>query len=229
MTTPLNAGLIVPINNTTFDGELRAWLPQGSSCTTLRIPRGKGLLTPETLPAYVTQTLSLAERFAHSPVEVVVYGCTAAGFIAGPAGDTQLAHDLSKVTGKPVVTVARSMVLALQQAQVNDIALVTPYLHAVNEQLEAFLLDGGIRVRRFNSFYAADVDALGRIGHDDVARLARETMDADCEALFIACAQLPTRGIIEPLSREFGRPVLSSTWVTTVQALRAGRAQPALP
>lgn len=46
---PLNIGLMVPINNTTMERELLAWLPAGSTCTTLRIPRGKGLLTPEAM------------------------------------------------------------------------------------------------------------------------------------------------------------------------------------
>lgn len=227
MTTALHVGLLVPINNTTFEGELLAWLPPGSRCTTLRIPRGKGLLTSETLPAYKAQALSLATQFNRPDIDVVAYGCTAAGFISGPAGDTQLARELAAITGKPVVTVARSMVNALQESKARDIALVTPYLDAVNEQLKAFLADGGIRVKRFNSFYAADVEALGRIRSDEVARLARETMDDDCDAMFIACAQLPTFDILDELSREFGRPVLSSIWATTRQAIRACRLQTA--
>ena len=117
MRMAINVGLMVPINNTTFEGELLAWLPAGSTCTTLRIPRGKGLLTPETLPAYKAQALELAARFATMDIDVVAYGCTAAGFISGPAGDAQLARELATVTGKPVVTTARSMVLALQESE----------------------------------------------------------------------------------------------------------------
>lgn len=227
MTKALNVGLMVPINNTTFEVELLAWLPPGSTCTVLRIPRGKGLLALETLPAYKAQALSLAAQFAIPDIDVVVYGCTAAGFISGPAGDAQLARELAGITGKPVVTTARSMVIALQEAKAKNIALVTPYLDTVNEQLMAFLSDGGIRVRRFASFYAANVDELGRIRSDAVARLARETMDTNCDALFIGCAQLPTREIIDQLSNESGRPVLSSNWATTRQVMRARRLQTA--
>ena len=220
-------GLMVPINNTTFDNEIRAWLPAGSTCTTVRIPRGKGLLTPETLPAYKAQALALARQFATPDIDVVAYGCTAAGFISGPAGDAQLAAERAAITGKPVVTTARSMVLALQEAGAKDIALVTPYMDSVNDQLKAFLDDGGIRVRRFNSFYAADVDALGRIQSAEVDKLARQTIDDGCDALFIACAQLPTRDILDGLRRDLKRPVFSSNWGTTRQALRALAAQSA--
>lgn len=135
MTTALRVGLMVPINNTTMERELLAWLPPGSTCTTIRIPRSKDLLTAQTVPAYRAQALALATQFAEQDLDVIAYGCTAAGLISGPAGDAQLAADLSAATGKPVVTTARSMVLALQDAKAKDIALVTPYLDAVNEQL----------------------------------------------------------------------------------------------
>jgi len=220
MTPPCNVGLMVPINNTTMAREMRAWLPQGSRVITMRIPRGKGMLTQDTLPAYKANALELARRFAEPDVDVVAYGCTAAGFISGPAGDAELAADLHRITGKPVVTIARAMVLALQQANAKHIALVTPYLEPVNEQLKAFLADGGIGVRRFASFYAADVDALGRIESDAVSELARATMRDDCDALFIACAQLPTYDIVDALRRDLERPVLSSIQVTVEQVLR---------
>lgn len=224
MTAALNVGLMVPANNTTFERELLAWLPAGSTCTTLRIPRGEGLLTADVLPAYKAQALALAARFAGARIDVVAYGCTAAGFIAGPAADAQLERELSGITGKRVVTTARAMVRALQGLKVRDIALVTPYLDAVNERLKAFIADGGISVRRFDSFYAANVDELGQIGPDAVAQLARATMGADCEALFIACAQLPTFEILDDLRREFGRPALSSIQATQ-QALHDWRCQ----
>ena len=110
---PLRVGLMVPINNTTMERELLAWLPAGSSCTTLRIPRGKGLLTPETMPAYREQALALAATFADLDIDCVAYGCTAAGFIAGPAGEAELAARIAEITGKVVVTTARSMVSTL--------------------------------------------------------------------------------------------------------------------
>ncbi len=219
MPAAIRVGLMVPANNTTMERELLSWLPSGSTCMTLRIPRGKGLLTAETLPAYRAQALSLAAQFRNAEVDIIAYGCTAAGFISGPAGDTSLTVDLARVTGKRVVTTARSMVLALQACNAKEIALVTPYLDDVNGQLKAFLADGGIHVRRFNSFYAANVDELGRIESPAVVRLARETMDAQCDALFVACAQLPTRDVLDGLQREFGRPALSSILATAQQVL----------
>jgi maleate cis-trans isomerase len=219
--TPLNIGLMVPINNTTMERELPAWLPAGSTCTTARIPRGKGLLTPEAMPAYKAQALALAATFADHDIDIVVYGCTAAGFIAGPAGEAELAAQLAKVTGKFVVTTALSMVATLQETRARDIALITPYPDHINEQLTVFLKEGGIRVKRFDSFRVADVDDLGRIGSDAVADRSRATMNRDCDALFIACSQLPTYDILERLQIEFGRPAWSSIKATARQVRRA--------
>ena len=74
---PMHVGLMVPINNTTMERELLAWLPAGARCTTVRIPRGKGLLTPEMTPAYREQALALAATFVDLDIDCVAYGCTA--------------------------------------------------------------------------------------------------------------------------------------------------------
>jgi maleate cis-trans isomerase len=179
------------------------------------------MLSAATLPEYKAHALELAKAFKDPAIDVVAYGCTAAGFISGPAGDAALQRELAAVTGKPVATTARSMVLALQAAGASNIALVTPYLDDVNDRLKAFLSAAGIEVRRFASFYAPDVEALRRIRADEVAGLARSTMGDDCDALFIACSQLPTLTILDGLAHEFDRPALSSIQATAQYAQRA--------
>lgn len=217
----LRVGLMVPANNTTMEGELAAWLPAGSAVTTVKIPRGPGLLTPETIPAYRDSAIALArQHFNSSTVDLIAYGCTAAGFISGPAGDAELSALLSETTGVPVVTTARAMVSALQHERATRVAVVTPYQDAVNAQLTAFLNHGGIEVVRLATFRAADVDALGRITVPQVRDLARDTMGGDCDALFIGCSQLPTHAILDELRAEFDRPAWSSIYATAWDATR---------
>ena len=219
--TPIRAGLMVPANNTTMEGELLAWLPAGSTVTTVKIPRGPGLLTAETIPAYRDSAIALArEHFGKGEVDLIAYGCTAAGFISGPSGDARLSAMLSEATGLPVVTTARAMVSALQHDHAKRVAVVTPYHDAVNDQLVAFLADGGIEVVRLETFRAPDVAALGRITAEQVRDLARTTMGGDCDALFIGCSQLPTHAILDGLQREFDRPAWSSIRATAWDAVR---------
>jgi maleate cis-trans isomerase len=223
---PIRVGLMVPINNTTMEGEMLGWLPAGSTVRTLRIPRGKGLLTEETLPAYKEAAVELAKQFNESPVDVIAYGCTAAGFILGPKGDAEIAQKLSETTGKPVVTTARSMVLALQAIGARNISLLTPYQDDVNVRLKAFLQSGAIDVEHFDSFYAADVIALGQITEKQVDHRAQPLCKNDVDAMFIACSQLPTLNVVNPLSQSWGKPVLSSIQVTAQYALDAVNQQP---
>ena len=218
----LKVGLMVPTNNTTMEVELPAWLPAGSTVTTVKIPRGPGMLTKERIPAYRDSAIALArQHFADGDVDLIAYGCTAAGFLSGPAGDAELSAMLSEATGLPVVTVARAMVRALlQHDKAKRIAVVTPYHDAVNAQLAAFLADGGISVLHMDTFRAPDVAALGRITAMQVRELARATMRPDCDALFIGCSQLPTHAILAGLQSELGRPAWSSIRATAWEAAR---------
>ena len=203
-------GVMVPANNTTVARELPQWLPTAAAIDVVRIPRGSGLLSPETLPAYRDNAVALARQLARADIDVVGYGCTAAGFILGPEGDRALTQDLRAATGKPVVTIAHAMNAALLELGVQRVALVTPYSRSVNDQLRSYIASVGIEVAAMDSFFAANVDELGRITAPQVAELCRATMTDACHAMFIACAQLPTFEVLDRLREDFGRPVLSS-------------------
>jgi maleate cis-trans isomerase len=211
---------MVPVNNTTMEGELLAWLPVGSSCRTLRIPRGEGLLGPAEIPAYVARALELAQRFDPGHTDIVAYGCTAAGFIGGPARDAGIQRELAAITGKPVVTTANAMIEVLRFLGARRVAVVTPYLDAVNERLRAYLEQSGIAVTKLASFKAATTEELATITTLQITALARNAMSADSDAIFIACSQLPTLAILDKLENEFGKPVWSSIRATAWHAQR---------
>jgi maleate cis-trans isomerase len=221
MAQALKVGLMVPANNTTMEHELAAWLPAASACRRVGIPRGKGMLNNETLPAYIEQAMTLARVFAGDDLDIVAYGCTAAGFLAGPARDAEIATELGEITGKPVVTTASAMTAVLQHIGARRIALVTPYQDFVNERLRAFLGQSDIAVETLASFNAETVDELAAITSDQIAAMARDAMRPQCDALFIACSQLPTRAILPQLERELGRPAWSSIKATAWSARQA--------
>jgi maleate cis-trans isomerase len=203
-----------------MERELPAWLPGGSACRRIGIPRGKGMLTAATLPDYISQAMALARDFADDSLDLVAYGCTAAGFLAGPARDAEIASELARVTGKPVVTTATSMTAVLQHIGARRIVLVTPYQDFVNERLRAFLEQSGIAVEVLASFDAQTVDELAAITPEQIVARAREATRPGCDALFIACSQLPTCGILPGLERDLGLPVWSSIKATAWNALR---------
>jgi maleate isomerase len=162
----------------------------------------------------------MARTFAADDIDMVVYGCTAAGFMAGPERDAEVAAEISNVTGKPVVTTAGAMTAALTHIGARNIALVTPYLDLVNVRLKSFLGASGISVEVLASFRAQTVDELASITPAQISALARTVMRESCDGVFIACSQLPTLTLLEDLERELGRPVWSSIRATAWQALQ---------
>jgi maleate cis-trans isomerase len=226
MAKALRVGLLVPANNTTMARELPQWMPPGTTCTTLLIPRQKGLLTLADIPAYVDKAIEMAQSLRDDKVDVVVYGCTAAGILAGPERDAAIAASLERVVGRPTVTTAGSMNASMQNSGVRNIALVTPYADAVNENLKRFLAAVGVSVQTLSSFAVADVDALGRITGNEVEARAQAVMTNRCDGMFIACSQLPTFGVVERLQERFKRPVMSSIKATALRATRAIEAVP---
>lgn len=213
-------GLLVPMSNTTVEAELAAWMPEGTTFDTLRIERTAAFMSSETLPEEMERARVLASSLAGKSLDLVIYGCTATGFLAGPDGDAAIAKALSEAADTPVVTTARSVADVLGYCNARDIALVTPYRDLVNDCLRAFLAYGNIRVRAVRGFGDLTIDQLLRIEPDDVLKLSRAACSDECDTLYIACSQLPTRTIIPALEQELGRPVWSSIKATAWQACR---------
>lgn len=210
----IRALLVVPANNTTMEPEIRAYCPSISELYVARVARPARTLVKEDIPAYRVSTLAAAEPFGGKAVDVVIYGCTAAGFLAGPAGDGEISSALSQRFGVETVTTAGAMVEVLRNEHASRVDVVTPYLDVVNDGLKAYLTTSGIAVTVLDSFRVKTTDELGAITSDQVLALARKTATPDAQAMFIACSQLPTRDIIPILRRELKRPVWSSIQAT---------------
>lgn len=219
--TAVRALLVVPENNTTMAPELAALCPQLAPFDVARVKRPARTLTREDLPAYADATLTAVEPFLEASPDLVFYGCTAAGFLAGPDGNAAMVEKLAARTGATVVSTAGAMVDVLRHEGVTSAAVVTPYLPPVNEGLSAYLAASGIAVETLESFLCATTAELGRITADQVRDLALRTVAPRSAALFIACSQLPTIGILDDLRARLRIPVWSSIAATAWAGSRA--------
>lgn len=206
--------LMVPANNTTVAAEMPRWLEDGFEFERVPIPRPKGLLTLEVMPAYKASALDLAAGLKGRDFDLIAYACTAASFLQGPEADIELAKDITRVSGIPAATTGQAMVQCLKSIGAKNIALVSPYSSEVNRRLGLYLGSSAINVAKLGEMPAADTDALGRITSVEVADMMRKTFNAECDASFIACAQLPSIDIVDPLAADFGKPVWSSVKAT---------------
>ncbi|MFI4980870.1 MAG: aspartate/glutamate racemase family protein [Nevskiales bacterium] len=213
--------LVVPANNTTMEPEMNTLCPALAPFAVARVKRPPRTLVVSDLPAYLDSTLEAVAPFEPNRPDLVVYGCTAAGFLGGPEGNARVVAALRAKLGTAVVSTAGAMVEALRHAGVREAAVVTPYMPEVNDGLRAYLQQFGIAVEVLESFLCPTTDALGRITAEQVLEKALATVTARSQALFIACSQLPTLSVLPVLRARLGFPVWSSIQAT---AWAAGRA-----
>ena len=213
--------LVVPANNTTMEPEMNALCPALAPFAVARVRRPPQMLLVGDLPAYLDSTLEAVAPFVAQRPELVVYGCTAAGFLGGPAGNARVVAALGAKLGAAVVSTAGAMVQALRHDGVRETAVVTPYMPEVNDGLRAYLEQSGIAVEVLESFLCPTTDALGRITAAQVLDKALATVTPRSRALFIACSQLPTLTVLPVLRARLGIPVWSSIQATAWAADRA--------
>src|SRR5579864_8110659 len=188
----IKALIVVPENNTTVAPEIAALCPALAPIPVARVKRPGRTLLLEDLSAYGAATLDAIEPFAGQQFDLVIYGCTAAGFLGGPEGNARMVEKLRERTGAAVVSTAGAMIDALRSEGISNVAVVTPYLAPVNDGLCNYLGSSGIDVETLNSFHCKSTAELGNITEGQVLDLALRTVTPQSEALFIACSQLPT-------------------------------------
>ena len=218
--------LVMPGTNTTVAPEMAALLPGFPRQLVARMPPS-GPLTAETMGAYLDSTLAVVTPFRPERPALVVYACTSAGFAAGAAGNAAIMDRLSAAMGAPVVSMADGMVQALRHGGARRVAVLTPYLPEVNAALHRYLAAAGIEVGVLDSFECPTVAELCAVTEAQVLARAMALDASGCDALFIACSQLPTLGALGPLREHHGIPVWSSISATAWVAMRQVAAQAA--
>ena len=178
MPSAARALLVIPANNTTFEGELAALCPGIATIRTARVKRPARTLTVEDMPAYRVATLEAIEPYQGETFDLVIYGCTAAGFLAGPEGNDAVVAALSARTGVETISTASAMIEALRHDDIATTTVVTPYLAPVNDGLRRYLEVHEIGVDVLSSFECATTEALGRITETDVLRSRARDRDA---------------------------------------------------
>jgi maleate cis-trans isomerase len=185
--------------------------------------------TLEVLTRMEEQTEPAAALLATAAVDVLVWGCTSGSFIHGPAFNRQSIEKLERKTGLPAVTTAQAMVEALRALGCRRISVVTPYVEKTNQLLREFLRAHAIEVLRLETFDMLDQFEHAIIEPWEIYRKARAAVTAEADGLFIACTQLRTLEILEPLERDLGMPVTSANPASFWLAVRRAGLQERIP
>jgi maleate cis-trans isomerase len=183
--------------------------------------------TPEGVRAMNAGVAEAARLIASVSPDVVAFACTSGSFVDGEAGLTRQLDTISSIVNCPVVLTSRCVVEALRSLGLRRIALVTPYLDAINEAECSFLEGHGLEMTAVRGLGLSG-SAIREVPPEDVIALVRDADTPDAEAVFISCTDFRAFEVIDALERALHKPVLTSNQVTLWGILQVLQTKPDL-
>ncbi len=213
-------GLLIPSSNTTMEIEFWKYVPEGVSIHVSRLPLTK--VNEEELIKMAEEIERSSKLLLDAKVDVIIYGCTSGSLIKGKEYDVEIERRINKTTGIPAIATARAVVEALNEKQVKKIAVATPYIEEINQKEARFLFENGFEVCGIKGLGIEDNIEIGKQPLEVAYNLGKEVAQAhpEAEALFISCTNFRTFGIINALSQDIRRPVITSNQASFWLALK---------
>ena len=152
-------------------------------------------------------------------LDVVVFGCTSASMVIGAQAVRGLIQEVR--ADVPCTMPIEAVAAAIDALQVRKLALITPYVDAINRQMRAHLLDTGVAVPVMGSWNIADDNVVAMLSPQSVAQAVCELGgESDVDAVFVSCTNVPLVAQIQELEQTIGKPVISSNSATAWHCLR---------
>ncbi len=213
-------GLITPSPGWTPEHEWPRMLPLGVSYMVARIPLKA--TTPEELAKMGQHALDAAVMLASAKVDVICYGCTVETILQGVDYDRAVEKKLADATETPARTMTGAVMEALRAFGTRKLALVTPYIDAINQREVAFMTGLGLDVVYEKGLGIATTVEIAKIPPAKVYELGMEAVARapDADVLFISCGNLRTIEAIPALEAATGKPVISSNQALLWSSLR---------
>ncbi len=153
------------------------------------------------------------------PLDVLAFGCTSGSMLIGEQEVTRLISQAHP--GVPVSNPWSAVKAALRGLDARRIAVLTPYIDEVNYPLHQGLQQAGHEVVAFGSFNVLEDAEIPRIPEAAIEQAALELLAGQrLDALFLACTNLRTLGLLDALERRLGLPVISSNQALFWHALQ---------
>jgi maleate isomerase len=167
-------------------------------------------ITPETLKALEGEVeKGTALIMPGRPLDVMGFCCTSGAMIIG---DDQVAALIRRV--RPGIAYSSPMagaIAAMKALGMRHVAMLTPYVQAINDRMRAYIQAAGPTVPIMGSFSIADDAKVATITErsvrDAALSLARE---ANVDGVFLSCSSVRALGVIEKVEAALGLPMISS-------------------
>lgn len=148
-----------------------------------------------------------AGLLADAKVDAICYACTAGSFFKGLEDDSSLAAALTAQTGRPVITMAGSLIAAGHHLGFERVSVAAPYEPWLMDRLVAFLEAGGFTVLK--------AEGLGHQANvlyepEKALELAERAWDPRSDGLIMSCGNFRSLEMIDRIEDRLGRPIVTS-------------------
>jgi maleate isomerase len=150
---------------------------------------------------------------------VTVYACTSGSFVDGIAGERRCRKVMEGAGAKKALTTSGALLEALHELHVKRVGVATPYDEPTTARLLLYLEEAEIET--VSSAYLGLTHDIFRVGPGSVRNLIRTADSADAEAIFVSCTNLWTLDVLDDMTRDLGKPILSANQVTIWSALKS--------
>lgn len=222
-------GLIVPSSNVTVETEMPALLGTHPDATfsfhssRMRMKQ----VSPAQLAAMNAQRERCVLELGDAGPDVILYGCLVALMVAG-AGEHERVESLiaeQLATGgseSKIRSSAGALVETLHDMGARRIAVVTPYMKPLAQQVVDYLEAYDLEVTDWRALEVEDNTAVGCIPGEDVMTAARSLDLTGVDVLVLsACVQMPSLPLVEQAELELGIPVVTAATAGAYSILRA--------
>lgn len=181
-----------------------------------------GFENPTTLESLMQTGPRLAaaaqEILPDEPLDVLVYGCTAASVVLG--NDKVAEHMNSAKPNTPCVTPSSAAFDAFDALGVSRVSVLTPYTQDVTDTLVSYFSQHGPDVVSAACFNLTDDREMARVSKISIIEGGLAACDPEAEALFISCTAVRAASCVEELEARLGKPVITSNQAMVWRCMR---------
>jgi len=210
-------GVIVLSTNLTVEYEFCHMLPDGvsfhvSRCLIPDSSKNEREKEGEIL-GLEEDILQAGKQVAMSRPDVILFACTVGSFLGNEGRHSEISDALTRATGIESVTMTSAILEAIQSLGLKKVTLISPYPEGTGMREKDFLERSipGLAVVSMKHLGIISSFEKNLVPYSTTYRLAREMVTHETDGLFLSCAALRTMEIIEPLEKELGIPVVTST------------------
>ncbi|SLN61886.1 Maleate isomerase [Roseovarius albus] len=161
---------------------------------------------------------AVSDILPDEPVDVLVYGCTAASVVLG--NDTVAQHMNSAKPNTPCVTPSSAAFDAFDALGVKKISVLTPYTQDVTDSLVTYFSQNGPQVVNATCFGLSDDREMARLSRDSIIEAGVAACDPEADALFVSCTAVRAAACVEALEARLGKPVVTSNQAMVWRCMR---------